>query len=122
MATFDDATVGTSTNGTAPDFGLSKKSEPAIRTTKFGDGYEQRVGFGFNQSPKEWTLEWSNRTNADIAAIEAFFESLNGATSFTWTPPNDASSYKFVVSSWNTQFNYAGIATINATFRQVFEP
>jgi phage-related protein len=54
MATFDDATVGTSTNGTAPDFGLSKKSEPAIRTTKFGDGYEQRVGFGLNQSPKEW--------------------------------------------------------------------
>lgn len=122
MATFDDATVGTSTNGTAPDFGLSKKSEPIIRTTKFGDGYEQRVAFGLNQSPKEWTLQWSNRTNADIALIEAFFEGLDGATSFTWNPPDDVSSYQFVVSSWNTQFNYAGIATLSATFRQVFEP
>lgn len=122
MATFNDATVGTSTGGTTPDFGLSKKSQPVVRTARFGDGYEQRVVFGLNQSPKEWTLEWSNRTNADIALIEAFFESLDGAGSFTWTPPDDASSYKFVVSSWNTQFNYAGIATLSATFRQVFEP
>jgi len=122
MATFNDATVGTSTGGTTPDFGLTKKSQPAVSTTKFGDGYEQRAVFGLNQSPKEWTLEWSNRTNADIAAIEAFFESQDGTTSFTWTPPDDASSYKFVVSSWNTQFNYAGIATLSATFREVFEP
>jgi phage-related protein len=35
-----------------PDFGATKKSQPAVRTAKFGDGYEQRVQFGINQNPK----------------------------------------------------------------------
>jgi hypothetical protein len=33
MATFDDATVGTSTGGTTPDFRASKKSQPAVRAS-----------------------------------------------------------------------------------------
>ena len=40
MATFPDI---------SPDFGASKSSAPAVRVTKFGDGYEQRVTFGINQ-------------------------------------------------------------------------
>jgi phage-related protein len=54
MATFDDATVGTSTGGTTPDFRASKKSEPAVRSVQFGDGYQQRITFGLNQDPKEF--------------------------------------------------------------------
>jgi phage-related protein len=50
MATFPDY---------KPRIGASKSSAPAVRTTKFGDGYEQRVRFGLNQDPKEWTLEWN---------------------------------------------------------------
>jgi phage-related protein len=122
MATFDDATVGTSTNGTVPDFGLSKKSEPAVRNVQFGDGYSQRITFGLNQDPKIWDLRWTNRINADIIAIETFFEARAGAESFTWNPPDDASSYKFIASSWNKQIDYAGVSTLSATFQQVFEP
>lgn len=122
MATFDDATVGTSTNGTVPDFGAAKKSEPTVKNVQFGDGYAQRIVFGLNQSSKEWDLKWVNRTNADITAIETFFEARAGAESFTWNPPDDASSYKFIVSSWVRQIDYAGIGTLSATFKQVFEP
>jgi phage-related protein len=122
MATFDDATVGTSTNGTVPDFGLSKKSEPAIRNVQFGDGYSQRLVVGLNQSPKEWNLTWVNRSNADITAIETFLDARAGAQSFTWTPPDGATAYKFIAQSWNRKLEYAGISTLDATFRQVFEP
>jgi hypothetical protein len=30
--------------------------------------------------------------------------------------------YKWVVASWTRTFDYANISTINATFREVFEP
>jgi phage-related protein len=123
MATFDDATVGTSTNGTVPDFGLSKKSEPVVRNVQFGDGYSQRISFGLNQEPERiGSLTWTNRINADITAIETFFDARAGAESFTWNPPDGASSYKFIASSWNKQIDYAGVSTLSATFQQVFEP
>ena len=122
MATFNDATVGTSTGGTTPDFGASRKSAPVVRQVKFGDGYEQRLVYGLNQSPKEWNLTWTATSNADADAIEAFFEARAGQESFDWTPLDDSTSYKWVVSEWNREFRYANINTITATFRQVFEP
>ena len=93
MATFNDATVGTSTGGTTPDFGATKNNEPRIRTTKFGDGYEQRVTFGLNQNPKRWDLTWTAKTNADADAIEAFFDARAAdAASFDWTPLDESTS------------------------------
>jgi phage-related protein len=122
MATFDDATVGTSTGGTTPDFRASKKSEPAVRSVQFGDGYQQRITFGLNQIPKEWDLTWTAKTTADADAIEAFFDARGGQESFDWAPLDDATPYKWVVASWTRTFDYANISTINATFREVFEP
>jgi len=122
MATFDDTTVGTSTGGTTPDFGASRKSAPAVRSVKFGDGYEQRLVFGLNQNPKEWSLTWTAKSNSDADAIEAFFDARGGQESFDWTPLDEATPSKWVVSEWNREFRYANVNTITATFRQVFEP
>jgi phage-related protein len=122
MATFNDATVGVAAGQTTPDFGAQRKSEPKTRKVAFGDGYEQRLTVGLNQSPKIWDLTWSAKSNTVSAAIEAFFEARGGVESFDWTPLTEATSYKFVVESWNRQFEYADICTITATFRQVFEP
>ena len=123
MATFNDATVGTSTGGTTPDFGATKNSEPKIRATKFGDGYEQRVTFGLNQNPKRWDLTWTAKTNADADAIEAFFDARAAdAASFDWTPLDESTSYKWVCETWTREHQYANINIIRATFRQVFEP
>lgn len=73
MATFPDY---------KPRVGASKSSAPAVRSTKFGDGYEQRVRFGLNQDPKEWTLEW-NVTEEVADEIETFLEARAGAESLT---------------------------------------
>ena len=123
MATFNDATVGTSTGGTTPDFGASRKSQPIVRTTQFGDGYSQRITYGLNQNPRIWDLTWTAKTNADADAIEAFFDAraLDNA-SFDWTPLDESTAYKWIVESWSRDFRYANVNTITATFRQVFEP
>ena len=59
----------------APTFNAVKSSQPAIKTTKFGDGYEQRTTFGLNQNPKEWSLTFMVNAT-DSATIEDFLDAM----------------------------------------------
>ena len=122
MATFNDATVGTSTGGTTPDFGAQKSSQPNVRVAQFGSGYSQRTTFGLNQNPKIWNLLWSTLSNSDADAIETFFDARAGVEAFDWTPIEDTTAYKFICTQWQRTHVYADISQINATFQQVFEP
>ena len=80
MATFPSIT---------PTYGVRKKSNPRVRTTALGDGYEFRTLFGLplTQDPKVYDLTFNvSETKADI--IEAFLRSrVNDQASFTFTPP-----------------------------------
>ena len=123
MATFNDATVGTSTGGTTPDFGSSRRSQPNVRKVQFGDGYEVRLTYGLNQNPRVWDLKWTAKNSTDADAIEAFFDARAADNaSFDWTPLDETSASKWVVDSWSRDHQYANVNTITATFRQVFEP
>lgn len=123
MATFDDSTVGTSTGGTTPDFGLNRRSAPKITRTQFEDGFEQRIKFGLHTDPKEWSLKWTTKDETDADAIEAFFAArVSDSASFDWTPPNESSASKWIVTEWNRTQDYATVSTITAVFNQVFEP
>jgi phage-related protein len=105
-----------------PTYSANKKSEPSVRTIKFGDGYENRITFGLNQNPKEWSLTF-NETDADSNIIEAFLDAraIDNA-SFDWTPPDDTTPYKWVCQSWSRDFFDFQRSKIDVTFRQVFEP
>jgi len=106
----------------APTLSAVKNSRPAIRTTKFGDGYEQRVRFGLNQNPKEWSLTFMVKTT-NANTIETFLDArAEDAQSFDWTPPDDTTSYKWFCDEWSKEIMGDGFFRISATFRQVFEP
>ena len=105
----------------APTYGAQKTSQPAVRKVQFGDGYIQRLTFGLNQNPKSWSLTWEvSEANADT--IEDFLDARGGAESFDWTPPDTATSYKWICGEWTKTIPYLNRATITATFVQVFEP
>jgi phage-related protein len=113
MATFPDY---------RPTYSASKDSQPAVRTVRFGDGYEQRLTFGLNQNPKQWSLRF-DVTDDDADVIEAFLDARAAdAASFDWTPPDTTTSYKWVCSSWNREMYEHLRSRISVTFRQVFEP
>lgn len=113
MATFPSIT---------PTYGAQKTSQPKVRTVRFGDGYEQRLTFGLNQNPKQWSLTW-NVSETDADTIETFLDArADDAASFDWTPLDEATSYKWVCEQWSKSIPYNNRATITATFRQVFEP
>jgi len=102
-------------------YGLSKASAPNTNTAAFGSGYSQRSTFGINQNLKRWNLRWENISETDSDTIETFLDARGGTESFTFTPPNESASAKYICTSWNKTIPYPSFATITATFQEVAE-
>ncbi len=108
----------------APTYGVQKRSAPKTRTVRFADGYEHRILFGLaeHQNPKVYSFTFEvSETDADT--IETFLDArANDSASFTFTPPGESSASQYVCENWNKSIPYLNRATIQATFREVFEP
>ena len=104
-----------------PSFEASEASKPRVHKFQAGDGYEQRVRFGLRNDPKQWSLTFLNRTDTERDGILAFFEARNGVESFDWTPPRGTAG-KYLCEEWQANLVSYNNNTIQATFRQVFEP
>ena len=108
-----------------PSYGAQKTSAPKVHVVQFGDGYSQRLRFGLNQNPKVWNLRWNNLPEADSDTLEAFFNArADDGASFDWEPLDESAgtTYKFVCMRWSKNISYRGRASVQAPFRQVFEP
>jgi|TARA_Y100000052_G_scaffold16306_1_gene15952 phage-related protein len=107
-----------------PSFPVKKSSQPNTRTIRFADGFEQRIFFGLasNQNPKTFTFVWKNITETESDTIETFLDdrALDNKA-FTYQPHGESSTMTFVCETWSKDMNFPNRATINATFRQVFE-
>ena len=104
-----------------PTYGTRKNNSPKSRITQFGDGYQQRTQFGLNQDPKVFNLTF-NVSETDSDTIEAFLDARGSTESFDYTHAGESSAKKFVCDLWTKRINYLNRATIQATFREVFEP
>lgn len=102
----------------SPAPGASETVMPRVKSAKFGDGYEQRVGEGINTRPRSWSLTFLGPT-ARTDAIAAFLEAADGVASFDWTPPYGPAG-KFVCRSWSRTVPALVIQGISATFEEVF--
>ena len=106
----------------------TKKLSTIYSHYSLADGYEHRILFGLaqHQNPKVFQLTFNvSETEADT--IETFLdarandnESFDFATDYL--PGETASSFRFVCENWSKSIPYKNRATIQATFRQVFEP
>jgi phage-related protein len=106
----------------APTFDAQKSSRPRTRVVQFGDGYEQRLSYGLNQNPKEWSLTFMVK-NTDADTIEAFLDArAEDGASFDWTPPSSSTAYTWVCREWTRRLIGEDFNEISATFSQVFEP
>lgn len=103
-----------------PDYGVSVDVQPDVRVTKFGDGYEQRQANGINTMKKNWTLQFSLRTDAEADQITTFLEARAAVQSFDWTDINGVAG-KYVCRSWSRNKERFNLNTISAKFEQVFE-
>lgn len=104
-----------------PSKGFQKTNSVRVNNITFGDGYSQRYADGINTVSGEWALTFGSRSISDANAIETFLKARNGVDFFLWTPPGEVSAVKVICQEWTRQYDSHISATINATFKQVFD-
>ena len=108
-----------------PSFPVKKNSKPNTKIVRFADGYEHRIHLGVaaHQNPKTFSFTWKNITETESDSIENFLDDrAEDNKAFTYQPHNEPSSMTFVCEQWSKDMSVPNRATIQATFRQVFEP
>ena len=87
-----------------PDFVFEEKIDFETLVTKFENGVEQRRAKR-NAPIRNWTLQFHNRTTAEITDIKSFFLARKGSyESFTWENPNDSVEFSVRFDSDNFVF------------------
>ena len=107
-----------------PTYGQQKRSAPLTRTIRFADGFEHRILFGLpaHQNGKTYNFTF-NVSETDSDTIETILDArAEDSASFDFTPPGESAAGKYVCPSWSKSIPYNNRATIQATFREVFEP
>ena len=109
-----------------PDRGMSRKVKPRVRKIQFGDGYEQRTSFGINNIEETYSVNFQNRSRAEIEDIAGYLSSLNGITAFNFTVPdtngtNNETTVKVVCDNYSTEFVNSNFYSCSAVFRRVYE-
>ena len=107
-----------------PTYGQQKRSAPNTRTVRFADGYEHRILFGLpaHQNGKIYNFTF-NVSETDADTIETFLDArAEDSASFDFTPPGESAASKYVCPSLSKSIPYNNRATIQATFKEVFEP
>ncbi|QHF27387.1 phage tail protein [Pseudomonas sp. R32] len=107
-------------------FSWSPKTEPTgnveyrVRTSQFGDGYQQVVGDGLNSKRQSWPLSFVGDEQR-IKAIVEFLDRHAGARSFYWTAPlGEKGLYR--CKSYQPTAKGGGLYSLAATFEQSFHP
>jgi len=95
---------------TVPSFGAREQRKPRVRSSRFGDGYEQRAADGINVDAQVWSLRFQGLTEAQADTIEAF----------DWTPQGGAQG-KYLCREWSRSYETLNGQAIAASFEQVFE-
>jgi phage-related protein len=110
----------TNTFSWLPSYGSDKDVKPRVNRVDYGDGYSARVADGLNTKLTTRNLQFTNRTTAEIAAIDAFLLNEGGVTSFYWTPNGEAQK-KWLCSSWKASKQSFNNESLMATFEEVVE-
>ena len=92
-----------------------------ILEVKYGNGYSQRAGDGYNNVQASWTVTWDNISSSDLSTLVTAFDAAKGTDYFTWTAPGDGSSKKWVVKKHSRSNRSGAIYSVSATLEQCFD-
>ena len=111
-----------------PDKTMTRTSKPRVLSSKFGDGYEQRIVNGINNIAETYNVSFNNREKAFIDDVVDFLDTKAGVTKFTFTIPDTNNTtrtgekdVKVVCEDYSTNFEYDEYYSLTATFRRVYE-
>jgi phage-related protein len=101
----------------------SSQAETSFKTieVKYGNGYSQRAGDGYNSNSSTWTVDWGMLNETIFSTILAALDLAGGVDYFTWTAPGDASQKKWIVRKYTRRALSGNIYEVSATLEQVFD-
>jgi len=115
--------VPSTSNEIVADRGLQRQVRHRILTSKFGDGYEQRVRDGINTKEDNFSISFNNRPADEINLIAAFLDSKAGLNfNLTVTNLTGDEVIKVVAEEYNISYPQETIHSLQTTFRRVYEP
>jgi phage-related protein len=115
--TFFDHMLGESNETYEP---MQVENAPKVKTSKFGDGYEQRVADGINNDLDKWAISFTNRSGVNVQAVYDFLKARGGEESFFWVPRGESTPRIFVCRKWTRRFDhYDVIQGITFTLEEV---
>lgn len=105
----------------APRVGASGDVQPDVLTSKYNNGYSQRLSVGINNLSGSYQVSFTG-TEAYLKPILAFFVRHKGTNSFYWRPPMEEQGLYITAGGWQTSSHGRRRFTVSTTFQQVFSP
>ncbi|MEK6878482.1 MAG: phage tail protein, partial [Nanoarchaeota archaeon] len=102
-----------------PGYSSTVEQNPKVKVVKFGDGYEQRIKDGINNSLIMLDVTFESRGLTEIVAIQHFLASRQSVESFSYVPnPPFNKRSLFVVRNWSQIDNFYGNYTVRGRFEE----
>lgn len=105
-----------------PDVGMDTSINPRVASTKFDDGYEQRISVGLNSISETISAKWTKLPKAQADTLLAFLEAHRSSDWFYWRNPSDLIRKKWRSGPWRKSDEAAGYITVSTTFERVYDP
>lgn len=103
-----------------PSYNSSISTDPLVRSVRFGDGYEQRIKEGLNNSLIKIELTFEKRSLKEMTAMVHFLEKRAGAESFIFPVPEPYNIRKlFVARSWTSDQAFVNNYSLRTSFEEV---
>lgn len=102
-----------------PSYDSPVNSEPKVKVTQFGDGYEQSSQDGINNLLLNFDVTFNERTTVETRAILHFLYARKGVERFIYLPPEPYAEYKlFVCRKWSDSKHFYNNHSIHAVFEE----
>lgn len=100
-------------------YGYTLDIEPAIKSIKFGDNYEQILADGIQNILLPFNIDFNNRDSNENRAISHFLFTRAGHGKFYFTPPQPYNIPKiFTCPKWSSSQEFYNNYTIKANFTE----
>ena len=104
----------------SPSYSLTASQKPNVLSIKFGNGYEQRLKDGINNSLVTLDLKFESRSASESVAIVHFLTDKEGYKSFWFKAPSPFDvSKKFICRDWATNQLFDDNFTVTSKFEEV---
>lgn len=113
--------MDTFTPPVAPSMSGTEISEtPRLITNNFGDGYQQSIPDGLNNTPNSAMLNWDPLTIVNLNTILNFLRAHVGIT-FFYQLPDESVARKWQAGGWKRAWRSYNMRSLSVTFTERFD-